>query len=112
MASDSDRDLRRLAKRFRIFFIPPNENVSDKWPATHRPMFEEICNIRGIKFNNYCASSDISSNEEPWKKETKNRAKWLATRSSQLTKQRRNEAGWRFSIENAILHRFRFEVAW
>ena len=109
MASE-DRNLRRLAKRARISFQPPG--ASDRWPLTHRSIFEEVQSIRNLNFDSYCAGNDVESSQEPWKRSTKHLAVWLAKRTCQLTNQQRNEAGWRFGIENAILQRFNFEVAW
>jgi len=110
MAHASDRDLRRLAKKFRITFKPPG--FSEQWPATHRTTFENIRTIGEQKFDSFCANIDINSNDQPWRKQTKNRAEWLAKRASLLFNQQRNEAGWRYGLENDVLRRFSFEVAW
>ena len=111
MASDSDRDLRRLAKLYRIAF-KPQISSSDQWPSKHRTTFENIRKIGSQPYDSYCANVDIRSNEEPWKAQTKHRALWLAERSARLLNQQRNEAGWRFGLENDVLHRFAVEVAW
>lgn len=110
MASDQDRDLRRLAKRFRIAFHP--QISPDQWPSKHKVTFENIPNIGNQAFDSYCASVDIHSDEQPWKQRTKHRATWLAARTARLLDQDRNEAGWRFALENDVLLRFAVEVAW
>jgi hypothetical protein len=110
MAQELDRDLRRLAKRYRIRFKPPG--LPDQWPAAHRTTFENIRAIGEQKLDSFCASIDIHFNDQPWRKQTKNRAEWLAKRATQLFNQQRNEAGWRFGLENDVLQRFGFEVAW
>lgn len=110
MVSDPDRDLRRLAKRYRIIFKPPVS--SDQWPSIHRNTFEIICKLGKPSFVGYQASIDVRSSEQPWREQTKSRADWLAQRAARLYQQKRNEAGWRFSLENAVFQRFNVEVAW
>lgn len=110
MASDASRDLRRLAKRYRITFKPPIS--SDQWPSAHRNTFANIQKIGDQKFDSFCANVDIHSSEQPWREQTKHRAEWLAKRATRLFSQQRNEAGWRFGLENDVLRRFSVEVAW
>jgi hypothetical protein len=113
MADDKDdnvRDLRRLAKRYGITIqSPPN---AQQWPAVHQRLFESIRKIGDRKFDSFCASIDIRSNDEPWREQTKYRAEWLANRAARLFNQQRNESGWRFGLENDVLRRFSVEVAW
>lgn len=110
MASYSDHDLRRLAKTFRVAFQP--QISADQWPAQHKDTFEDIKTIGKQEYEKYCANVDIRSREQPWKQKTKHRAAWLAERTSHLLNQQRNEAGWRFGLENEVLSRFAVEVAW
>ena len=108
MAEDSDRDLRRLIKRFGIVFKPPNHR---QWPSEHYNTFTAIQKIGDQKFDLFDADKAISD-EQPWRGQIKVQAEWLAQRSSRLLGQRRNEAGWRFALENEVLRRFHAEVAW
>ena len=110
MAFDQDRDLRRLAKRYRVAFQP--HISSDSWPSKHSETFENIRKIGSQAYKSFCANTDIRSNEQPWRGQTKHRAVWLAERSARLLNQQRNEAGWRFGLENEVLRRFAVEVAW
>ena len=110
MANDADRDLRRLIKRYRIEFkgaVSPSQ-----WPSAHKSTFENIRKIGAQRYDGFCASIDIHSNEQPWREQTKHRAEYLAKRATHLFNQQRNEAGWRFGLENDVLKRFTFEVAW
>ncbi len=107
-ASEKDRDLRRLIKKFRINFKPPSHG---QLPSCHKNTFDQIRVIRDIRFDSYCAENVIL-NEEPWTAQTKRRAEWLSNRAATLIYQQRNEAGWRFDLENDVLHRFMVEVAW
>lgn len=110
MAYDPDRDLCRLAKKHRVAFQP--HISSDQWPSKHREIFENIQRIGSQAFNSYCANIDFRSGEQPWRGQTKYRATWLADRSARLLNQQRNEAGWRFGVENDVLGRFAVKVAW
>jgi hypothetical protein len=105
-----ERDLRRLAKRYRIAFKPPL--ASSDWPPVHKATFESILKIGNSKFDTFSASIDIRSSEEPWREKVKYRAEWLAARAARLFSQQRNEPGWRFGLENDVLQRFSVEVAW
>ena len=108
MAEDSDRNLRRLMKRFGIIFKPPNDR---QWPSEHYNTFTAIQRIGDQKSDNFDAEN-ADSNEHPWRGQIKAQADWLAQRSARLLGQRRNEAGWRFAPENHVLRRFHVEVAW
>lgn len=108
MAEESERDLHPLIQKLRIAFKPP---IPTEWPPTHSNTFREIQKIRDQKFDSYCAN-DTSSSERPWRTRTKYRAAWLAKRAKALLSQNRNEAGWRFALENDIFRRFYVDVAW
>jgi hypothetical protein len=114
MANDSDdnnvRDLRSLAKRYKITIHSPSS--TQKWPAAYHTTFQSISNIGNQRFASFTSSIDIRSDDEPWREQIKHRAARLAKRATELVSQQRNEAGWRAGIENDVLHRFRYEVAW
>lgn len=108
--SDSDRDMRRVAKRLNITF--KSLSAGDQWPEARRAIFGHIQTFGDVKFATDSPNIDIASNEEPWKQEVKRCARRLCSRANQLANQQRNEAGRRFGIENGILQRFTIEVAW
>jgi hypothetical protein len=110
MATDTDAEQRRLAKRYGITFLPPS--TSSTWPLAHRKTFENIQKIGQQLYETFCAPIDIRTNEEPWRTGLKQRAVWLADNANRLLKQDRNEADWRCHIENDLFLRFRVEVAW
>ena len=112
MDDDTERDLRRLAKRYGIVSQPPME--PNDWPAAHRDHFSNIQKIGEYRFDSYSTTVDIRSDEQPWRQgvKVKTRAGWLASRAASLFNQQRNESGWRFGLENDIFRRFRVEVAW
>jgi hypothetical protein len=109
MASDRDRDLRSLAKRYGISFV--GRLSSERWPLDHTVHFKNIYKIEKYRYDSYCADINFRSGEF-WRKHTKQQAKWLANRAIRLSFQGRNEAGWRFNVENDIFRRFQTEVTW
>jgi len=109
--ADSDQErLVKLIEEYRIKSFGPM--ASNEWPSAHKDHFENIRNIRDQKFDTFCASIDIRSRDEPWRERTKYHAEWLAKRACSLYNQQRNEAGWRFGLENDVLRRLNIEVAW
>jgi hypothetical protein len=108
MSDHSDRELGRLIKKLGISF---KRASFDAPPLEHRETFNLIRAIRNKNMNDYRKDITFKSNE-PWRKQTHDRAKWVAKRAASLVDQQRNEAGWRFSLENDVFHRFRVEVAW
>jgi hypothetical protein len=110
MADKSRLDLQTLIKRYRINFEPPLS--SNEWPLMHKVHFESIRKVGDLKFDTFSASIDIRSSEQPWRESTKRRAEFLAARAARLSKQGRNEEGWRLGLENVVLRRFSVEVAW
>ena len=108
MSRKKDDNLRGLIEKFRINFRPPSHG---QLPSRYKNTFDQIRAIRDIRFDSYCAENVIP-NEEPWTAQTKRRAEWLSNRAATLLYQQRNEAGWRFDLENDVLHRFMVEVAW
>ena len=111
MAPSTNKTSGRKAKQQVSNFQLPI-SYTTKWPPQHHRHFDMIQKIGATSFPNYCSSLDIDSNDRPWREKTKQRTEWIAGRSSDLFKQQRNEAGWRFGVENAIFMRFHAEVAW
>ena len=108
MAEDSKREQRRLMKKFGIVFRPPDHRP---WPSEHYNTFATIQKIGDHKFDGFDVDN-IISNERPWTGQIKVEAERVAQRAGRLLGQNRNEAGWRFALENDVLHRFQVEVAW
>lgn len=108
MRDDSNCKLRGHIEKLGISFKRPG---CDALPLEHRETFNRIRAIRNKNLDDYRKDITFKSNE-PWRKQTHDRAKWLARRAASLVNQQRNEAGWRFSLEPDVFHRFRVEVAW
>ncbi|OBT67658.1 hypothetical protein VE03_03436 [Pseudogymnoascus sp. 23342-1-I1] len=107
MPDNSNLELSRLIKKLGISFKGPG---SDALPLEHRENFNRIGAIGKKTPKDYQSDSTFQSNE-PWRKQTINRAKWLASHAAKLVNQQCNEAGWRSSLENNVFHRFLVEVA-
>ena len=110
MSEDLGQEFRRLIKKHRIFYKPYKNEVP--FPAEHKETFEDIVELGRYKFDKYSANIDIRLKNEPWRKQTKSRVRWLSKRAEELKGQRRNESGWRLCLEDHVLHRFFIEVAW
>ena len=109
MADDS-REVRRMLKRYRRFVKPYCEEAS--YPPTHNEIFEDILQLAQYKLSSYVSPIDPRTKNEPWRKQTRWRVKWLTKRACTLRSQRRNEQDWRVNLESHVLHRFLVEVAW
>lgn len=105
---DALQSLRRLAKRFNI----RDRRDGEEWPTAHRTMFQSIKSVAQYRFDTYIPGVSVYSEDKPWKQQTKAHAQWLVNRAECLFGQERNEAGWRFGLENDVLRRFTVEVAW
>lgn len=100
--------LRRAADENHIKFRLQTE----EWPSSHRSSFQLIRDVEKHDFVSYQASIGRDSGVSWWKEKTLLRAKWLANEAGRRSLAGANEMSWRLSIENLILQRFLFEVAW
>ncbi|CZR61916.1 uncharacterized protein PAC_11813 [Phialocephala subalpina] len=80
-------------------------------PSTHRATFANIKKLGRLEFFEYRESITVDSEENPWREQTKRRAERIATLARICRDGRKNEAGWRMSLESEILARFTIEVA-
>jgi hypothetical protein len=102
-------DLRNLYLQSDIIINDwPDRSV---WPAWHQETFDQIDKIGEQKYDDY-ATDGVDYTGKPYRRQTKNRAQFLVERARALLSQRRNEMGWRYHIEKAVLARFQSEVAW
>lgn len=103
-AEDMSDDI--LIKKLGISFHGPGYG---KTPREHQETFNHIRAIKNKKLEDYLKEITIENNEASRKQQTYVRAKEIADRAPSLVKQRRNEAGWRFSLEPFVFHRFQIE---
>ena len=107
---NTDRNIRWLIRSNRIFFRRSIHSVREQCP--YEETFNDIATLGSYSFDSYRVNITPRLKEEPWRKQTASRAEWLSKRATELSKQRRNEAGWRLDLEPHVLLRFQTEVAW
>ncbi|KAL5358284.1 hypothetical protein BJX96DRAFT_146279 [Aspergillus floccosus] len=96
------------AKELNILFLGPAP--SRQWPDAHRRLFEDIQKLGNQRYTSFSQTISVDSIDKPWRCQTKQRAARLVQQSQISKEERKNEAGWRFSIEPEVLHRFTVEV--
>ena len=110
MTPEQYRDLRRLNKKYRIFFDGPL--TQDEWPPTHTELFRNVQSLGHKSYEEYKAERTQRSVFEPWGAQTTRRADRVVEIAKRLRSENRNEAGWRLELEPEILSRFTIEIAW
>ncbi|KAE8358633.1 hypothetical protein BDV27DRAFT_65974 [Aspergillus caelatus] len=95
-------------KELNIRFLGPAP--PRQWPDAHRRLFADIQKLGNQKYSSFSETVSVDSIDKPWRRQTKQRAARLVQRSLISREDRKNEAGWRFSIEPEVLHRFTVEV--
>ena len=81
-------------------------------PEEHRVKFRHIQWLGHQKFSEYCAQLSMLPTSGPWQHERKNVASIIFKRAAKCKDEKRNEDGWRESIEYRIFDRFDTEVIW
>ncbi|KAL3473918.1 hypothetical protein BJX99DRAFT_272002 [Aspergillus californicus] len=95
-------------KVLKIRFLGPVPPAN--WPRAHQRLFGDIQKLGDQKYSAFAESVSIDSIEKPWRGQIKQRAARLVVRSRMSRNDRKNEAGWRFTIEPEVLYRFTVEV--
>ncbi|KAF4969181.1 hypothetical protein FSARC_3557 [Fusarium sarcochroum] len=78
---------RRLMKKYHIFFDGPIDSIE------------------------YRESITADSSRSPWRHQAQRRAKRIAEKAKLCIEGRRNESGWRLSLESDVMARFTVEIA-
>jgi hypothetical protein len=104
------QQLHTLIKKYNIHF--DGEIDEDKWPINHKVTFGNIKRLGETDLREYRDIVTIESDEKPWREQTRRRAERIAELANFCRDGRKNEAGWRMSLESEILARFTIEVAW
>lgn len=109
MTAQQKQEHRNLIKEYNINFDGPIDRAL--WPSAHFQTFSNIQKLGRTGFAEYRESVTIDSEDNPWREQTKRRAERIATLAKICREGRKNEAGWRLSLESEILARFTIEVA-
>lgn len=110
MTPEQYKQARRLMKKHRIFFEGPVEPA--KWPSAHRVIFS---NIRALGERKYIDHEEVRKQRSPkgsFGADALDRAARITSIADKCLLERRNEAGWRLSLEPEILARFQNDIAW
>jgi hypothetical protein len=110
MAAKQKEQHRHLIKKYKIHF--DGQVDKEKWPRNHDQTFANIQNLGRTEFAQYHANITIDSEEKPWRGQTRRRAERITALARVCREGRKNEAGWRLTMESEILARFTVEVAW
>ncbi|KAJ6035894.1 hypothetical protein N7540_000173 [Penicillium herquei] len=98
------------ARRLGIQFLDPNE-VSRR-PTPHEERFAHIQELGHKICDSFFATIPKDASTKPWRMELPRRVERLTSLADRCYREDSgNEFGWRFKVENEIMHRFTVEVA-
>ena len=81
-------------------------------PVAHREIFEHIQILGRKEYHAYDVDPNPEHIYKPWKLFNKSKASALRQLAVECVQEKRNEAGWRATIEYRLFSRFEDEVAW
>jgi len=110
------RELKRNAKRCRIFFhtkkYDPFDPANLHVPTDHKDIFAIVQSLGRTSYSTFGYTPNLETPEKPWQLENKKRAATLVHFAAKCRRESRNEAGWRNEVEFRLFERFDIEVAW
>ena len=110
MTREQHADLRRLAKKYRIFFDGPL--TQEHWPKTHVSLFQNIQLLGQKRYQDYKEARLDRPADDLWGAHILRRTDRVVQIAQRLRLEDPNEAGWRLHMEPEIFQRFTVEVAW
>ncbi|KAI0381180.1 hypothetical protein F5Y04DRAFT_281154 [Hypomontagnella monticulosa] len=112
MSSNWRKAQRRLMKKYNIHFDGPAEpKVNEHWPDPRKVIFDHIVELGRTEYDGYKESITYDLNQRPWRSQVLRRAKRVVALAKSCLDSRKNEAGWRSSVEAEIMARLTVEVA-
>ncbi|KAF5676902.1 hypothetical protein FHETE_1964 [Fusarium heterosporum] len=103
---------RKLMKKYNISFDGPIDRIGDPhWPSDWNTRFEHIKGLGKYEYSQYRESITADGLRFPWRSQVHRRAKRIAEKATQCIEGRKNESGWRLSLESEIMARFSVEIA-
>lgn len=117
MASCPRAAQRNLIRKYNIHFDDPIEQPLDGsqasgWPVARRILVEHIHKLGMEQYERYHRSISCDAAHRPWREHIRQRARRTAALASFCRSNRKNEAGWRFTVETAVMARMSVEVSW
>ncbi|KAK0620777.1 hypothetical protein B0T14DRAFT_522131 [Immersiella caudata] len=113
-SSKSSHTQRRLIKDHGIRFDNPIEDSFHppaSWPDTRKTLVKHVQSLGVRRFQDYKESVSCDALHRPWRGQARRRANRTANLSQRCLEDRKNESGWRFSVETEIMKRMSIEVA-
>jgi hypothetical protein len=108
------RDLKRKAEAlgFAVQHSGFSTNRPGNVPLEHQARFEHIQALGCFEYDSYGLQPSPETVDKPWQLLNKCKANKLSQLAIKCKEEKRNEAGWRESVESKVFERFEIEVAW
>lgn len=113
--SSSSYAQRRLIKKHHIRFDRPIETPFSRpasWPIARWTVVKHVQSLGAERYGPYKESISCDALHRPWREQARRRAKRTADLCQRCLEERKNESGWRFSVEAEVMARMTIEVAW
>ncbi|KAG5744247.1 hypothetical protein H9Q70_013048 [Fusarium xylarioides] len=112
MAPNQREIQRQLSKKYNIVFDGPIDSIQNPtWPGTCNAIFRHIQELGKKEYAQYREGISADFARVPWKYQVQSRAKRIADKAKQCINARKNESGWRLSLESEVMARFTVEIA-
>ncbi|KAL5615818.1 hypothetical protein FOBRF1_004566 [Fusarium oxysporum] len=103
---------RQLMKKYNIVFDGPIDSIANpQWPSTCNTIFEHIRRLGRTDYSLYRESISADFTKSPWRYQVQRRAKRITEKAKLCIESRKNESGWRLSLESEVMARFSVEIA-
>ncbi|KAF5254459.1 hypothetical protein FANTH_717 [Fusarium anthophilum] len=103
---------RQLMKKYNIVFDGPIDSIANpQWPSTCNTIFEHIRQLGRTDYSQYRESISADFTKSPWRYQVQRRAKRITEKAKLCIESRKNESGWRLSLESEVMARFSVEIA-
>ncbi|KAF5599882.1 hypothetical protein FPANT_2987 [Fusarium pseudoanthophilum] len=103
---------RQLMASYNIFFDVPIESEGNpQWPSSFNQIFQAVRDLGKREYAEYSETITANITQAPWKAQAQLRAECVRKKVKQCLDTRKNESGWRSSLENRIMARFDTEIA-
>ncbi|KAF4992474.1 hypothetical protein FGRMN_7145 [Fusarium graminum] len=103
---------RKLMKKYNISFDGPIDTIRDPhWPSSCDSIFEQIKKAGRTDYLQYQESIAADASRASWRSQVQKRAKRITEKARQCIEGRKNESGWRLSLESEIMARFSVDIA-
>jgi hypothetical protein len=100
-------------KKYNIIFEGSIDSVDRSiLPSNCRTVFEHLRQLGKTEFEQYRENVSADLLHQPWREQARRRAKRISALAKLCLEGRKNESGWRLSLEPEIMARFSTEVAW